>query len=97
MCVSVQQNFVKVVRATELILGIPVLGAKLAAKINTANFTAAIGAATSTNSENLFTDDVKSALDAAAPILLEMAVELSIPTIFNFNLASSPRTPLQTT
>lgn len=83
-------NFVKVVRAVELILGIPVPGAQLAAKITTANFTAAITAATNTNANDIFTDEVKSALKAAVPILIEMGAELSIPTIFNFNLASAP-------
>ncbi len=93
-------NFVKVVRAVELILGIPVPGAQLASKITTSNFTAAIGTATSTNSNDIFNDEVKSALQAAAPILAQIAVELSIPTIFNFNLASAPvhnqRSPLVT-
>ncbi|THG99809.1 hypothetical protein EW026_g2627 [Hermanssonia centrifuga] len=95
-----QMNFVKVVRAVELILGIPVPGAQLASKITTSNFTAAIGTATSTNSNDIFNDEVKSALQAAAPILAQIAVELSIPTIFNFNLASAPvhnqRSPLVT-
>lgn len=98
----VQQNFVKVVRAVELILGIPVPGAQLNAKVTTANFTSAITAVTGSSSaaSNIFTDEVKAALQAAVPILVEVGAELAIPAIFNFNLASAPlhnqRTPLVT-
>ena len=98
---TVQQNFVKVVRAVELILGIPVPGAQLNAKISTANFTSAISSVTnSTGLSSIFNDEVKSALQDAVPILVGVGIELAIPAIFNFNLASAPlhneRTPLVT-
>ena len=84
-------NFVKVVRAVELVLGIPVPGVQLDAQITTSNFTAAISdVCNGTSLSEIFNDEVKAALEAAAPILVEIAGELSIPTIFNFNLASAP-------
>ena len=97
----VQQNFVKVVRAVELILGISVPGVHLDTRVNTANFTAALSTVASTSSlSEIFNDEVKSALEAAVPILVQVGTELAIPAIFNFNLASAPlhnqRTPLTT-
>lgn len=85
----------------ELILGIPVPGVQLTSKISTSNFTAAITAVTSsTNLTSIFNDEVKAVLQDAVPILVEVGLELAIPAIFNFNLASAPvhnqRTPLVT-
>ncbi|KIP07427.1 glycoside hydrolase family 5 protein [Phlebiopsis gigantea 11061_1 CR5-6] len=96
-----QQNFVKVVRAVELILGIPVPGAQLTIKPSTSNFTSAITAVTtSTNLTSIFNDEVTSALQDAVPILVQVGYQLAVPAIFNFNLASAPlhsqREPLVT-
>lgn len=98
---AVQQNFVKVVRAVELILGIPVPGAQLTIKPSTSNFTSAITAVTtSTNLTSIFNDEVTSALQDAVPILVQVGYQLAVPAIFNFNLASAPlhsqREPLVT-
>jgi glucan endo-1,6-beta-glucosidase len=89
------------VRAVELILGIPVPGAQLASTVTTSNFTSAITSVTNqTNPGSIFTDEVKAALEAAVPILVQVGLELTIPAIFNFNLASAPlhneRSPLVT-
>lgn len=98
---AVQQNFVKVVRAVELILGIPVPGVQLATKPNTSNFTSAITAVTaSANLTSIFNDEVTSALKDAVPILVQVGYQLTVPAIFDFNLASAPlhsqREPLVT-
>lgn len=86
-------------RAVELILGIPVPGVQLSTKVTTSNFTAAItSVVNSTTSDTIFTDEVKSVLQDAVPILIQVAAELAIHAIFDFNLASAPlhdqRTPL---
>ncbi|KAI0642029.1 glycoside hydrolase family 5 protein [Trametes meyenii] len=83
-----QKNFVEVIRAVELILGIPVPGRSLDVQLNTANFTSALSATASTT--KLFNKEVTSALADAVPILVELGFELSIPTIFNFNMAAAP-------
>ena len=87
-------NFVKTIRATEAILGITVPGVKLAQEIKTSNFTEAVAQATSTNnSTDIFNAEVTAALQEAAPILIQMAIELAIPTVFALPV-SSQREPL---
>ncbi|OJT07167.1 Glucan endo-1,6-beta-glucosidase B [Trametes pubescens] len=83
-----QKNFVQVIRAVELILGIAVPGMSLDVQLHTSNFTSAITAAVGGN--NIFNSEVKSALTEAVPILVELGFELAISSIFNFNSASSP-------
>lgn len=85
---AVQKNFVQVIRAVELILGIPIPGLSLDVQLHTSNFTSAITAAVS--GSNIFNSEVKSALTEAVPILVELGFELAISSIFNFNSASSP-------
>ncbi|KAI0766145.1 glycoside hydrolase family 5 protein [Trametes elegans] len=93
-----QKNFVEVIRAVELILGIPVPGLKLDVQTHTSNFTSALS--TAAGASRIFNDAVKSALLEAVPILVELGWELAIPTIFNFNMAAAPlrnsREPLVT-
>ena len=98
---TVQKNFVKVVRATELLLGIPVPGESLSFKPNAgANFTSAVNQAASSSNKDLFTPEVLSVLRDSAPLLLQIATELAIPAIFDFSAASShinnARSPLVT-
>ncbi|KAI0332704.1 glycoside hydrolase family 5 protein [Cubamyces sp. BRFM 1775] len=83
-----QKNFVEVIRAVELVLGIPVPGLTLDVKVSTANLTSALSATVSAS--NLFNSEVKSALAEAVPILVELGFELAVSSIFNFNMASSP-------
>ncbi|KAH9851872.1 glycoside hydrolase family 5 protein [Lenzites betulinus] len=94
-----QKNFVQVIRAVELTLGIPVPGLSLDVRIHTSNFTAALSATASTS--NLFNQEVTSALIDAIPILVELGFELSLGSIFNFNMATSAlrntRQPLEAT
>ena len=96
----VQQNFVKVVRAVELLLDITVPGEQLTPPIATSNFTAAMTSASNGTDSGIFNDEVKSVLKDAAPILAEIALELVIPTIFDITLPSAPlhnqRAPLVT-
>ncbi|KAI0343318.1 glycoside hydrolase family 5 protein [Trametopsis cervina] len=93
-----QKNFVKTIRAVELLLGIPVPGEQLSFKVSTTNFTAALTGAATTSSGGIFTDEIKSVLRDAAPILAQVGFQLAIPTIFNFQLSSAPvhnqRSPL---
>ncbi|KZS99377.1 glycoside hydrolase family 5 protein, partial [Laetiporus sulphureus 93-53] len=92
-----QKNFVDTVRAVELTLGIPDPGLTLDTSITTTNFTAALGQVASTTT--IFNTNVTEALAAATPILLELAMQLSIPAILDTSLASgiASRSTLWTT
>ncbi|THG99802.1 hypothetical protein EW026_g2630 [Hermanssonia centrifuga] len=85
-----QNNFVRVVRAIEIIMGIPVPGNALSTPITTSNFTAAITTAINTNFNDYFNDEVRSALQDSIPILEGLANQLNIPAIFDFHLSSAP-------
>lgn len=86
-----QANFVKVVRAVELVLGIPVPGVTLDAQINTSNFTYALEhACHSSNLTEIFTGEVVKALEDAIPILIEVGFELAIPAFTDFDFTSAP-------
>jgi glucan endo-1,6-beta-glucosidase len=87
---SVQVNFVKTIRAVELLLGIPVPGETLSFKLSTTNFTSALTDAASSSDSGIFTDEIKSVLRDAAPILAQVGFELAIPAIFDFQLSSAP-------
>ncbi|KAI0630906.1 glycoside hydrolase family 5 protein [Trametes polyzona] len=86
-----QKNFVKVIRAVELALGIPVQGLSTNVQIPTANLAAALG--TAVNSSDLFNNEVKSAVLDSVPILAELAFELSFPQTLGH---SNQRQPLVT-
>ncbi|KDQ61913.1 glycoside hydrolase family 5 protein [Jaapia argillacea MUCL 33604] len=78
-----QMNFVKVVRAVELMLGIPVPGYTAPTVSSSSNFTAVLVEAassnyTTTSYANLFNPEVQSVLRDAAPIMLEVAAQLGI-------------------
>ncbi|KAH9926968.1 glycoside hydrolase family 5 protein [Fomitopsis serialis] len=91
-----QKNFVDVVRAVELTLGIPVAGLSLGAEITTSNFTAALGQVA--NASTVFNPDVRAALAAAAPILVDLAVQLAVPALLDTGLGGGvDRTSLLTT
>lgn len=93
---TVQKNFVDTVRAVELILGIPVQGMSLDTQISTNNFTAALGQVA--NASTIFNAEVREALAAAAPILVELAVQLAVPALLDVNLGGGvDRTSLMTT
>lgn len=92
----VQKNFVDTVRAVELLLGIPVSGMSLGTQITTTNFTQALDDASSLS--NVFNENVRAALAAAAPILVDLAIELSVPALLDVNLGGNvDRTTLVTT
>ncbi|TCD68028.1 hypothetical protein EIP91_011639 [Steccherinum ochraceum] len=91
-----QKNFVKTVRATELALGISVPEAKLSLNVDASvNFTSAIDAAASTSGNNIFTSEVKAALKAAIPILVEVSNQLGMG--FDLEASLHSREPLVTT
>ena len=83
----VQKNFVDTVRAVELLLGIPVQGMSLGTEITTTNFTQALDDAS--NLTNIFNENVRAALAAAAPILVDLAVELAVPALLDVNLGGN--------
>ncbi|TFY74678.1 hypothetical protein EWM64_g9334 [Hericium alpestre] len=79
-----QKNFVKTVRAIELLLGIPVPGHQLdlpAAQISL-DLTSAVSKTT-----GLFNAEVAQALSAALPILLSMEAELGLSDILDIGKA----------
>jgi hypothetical protein len=84
---TVQKNFVRVVRAVELLLSIPVPNTKLDIAITTSNFTAALGMAAGSS---IFNSEVKKALADASPILLKLGVQFALKTIFDFKLSNAP-------
>lgn len=91
----------KVVRATELLLGIPVPGEELAFALSpSANFTIAVNQAASSSNKNLFTPEVLSALKDATPLLIQVANELSITALLDLSAtsfgANNARSPLVT-
>ncbi|KAG2072055.1 glycoside hydrolase family 5 protein [Suillus decipiens] len=76
-----QKNFVQVMRAVELILGISVPSSSLSLSIPASvsnNFTAALSAA---SSANIFQAEVQAALSDAVPILLEIGAAYGLQTI----------------
>lgn len=81
-----QKEFVDTVRAVELTLGIPVPGLSLDTQINTSNFTEALGQVASLST--IFNSNVREALAAAAPMLVDLAVQLSVPALLDTSLAS---------
>lgn len=94
---SVQKEFVDTVRAVELTLGIPVPGLTLDTKVTTTNFTEALGQVA--NTSTIFNANVKQALAEAAPMLVELAIQLAVPALLDTSLASgvASRTTLLTT
>lgn len=90
--VLVQKNFVQVVRAVELALGISVPHVPAASVAPGANFTLALK---NVADANIFNDEVRSTLVDAVPILLWAAEELSLGVAFSTHL-SGQRTPLWT-
>ncbi|KAG1830478.1 glycoside hydrolase family 5 protein, partial [Suillus subalutaceus] len=77
-----QKNFVEVMRAVELTLGIFVPSSSLSLSVSASvsnNFTAALSA---TSSATIFSAEVQAALLDAVPILLEIGVACGLQTIF---------------
>ncbi|KII86072.1 glycoside hydrolase family 5 protein [Plicaturopsis crispa FD-325 SS-3] len=83
-----QKDFVRVVRAVELIIGVPVPNTTLAQSISTTNLTLALTEVSSANGA-VFTDMVVSALKAASPILQGLATQFSLDSVTNFNKATT--------
>jgi hypothetical protein len=77
-----QKNFVEVIRAVELTLGIFVPSSRFSLSVSASvsnNFTAALSA---TSSATIFSTEVQAALLDAVPILLEIGVACGLQTIF---------------
>ncbi|KAG2152572.1 glycoside hydrolase family 5 protein [Suillus bovinus] len=89
-----QKNFVQVIRAVELILGIFVPSSGLSLSVSpsvSTNFTAALSA---TSSASIFPVEVQAALLDAVPILLEIGVECGLQAIFETSPFKPSRTSL---
>jgi hypothetical protein len=79
---SVQKNFVQVVRAVELALGIPVSGvAPLSVPSSSRNVTGALSAASSL--PDLFNPEVRQVLQDMVPVLIKVALQLSLNLNFD--------------
>ncbi|KAF8075187.1 glycoside hydrolase family 5 protein [Lyophyllum atratum] len=79
-----QKNFVRVVRAVEYLLGLPVPSLNLKAKSNiSANVTASLEAAAVL--PPAFPEEVRSVILEAIPILLKIGVQLSVKEMFSFS------------
>jgi hypothetical protein len=78
---TVQTQFVQVVRAVEIVLGIPVPGLK-PGSFASSNFTAALGLA---GTSTIFTQEVRSVLLETVPILLQLGLELKLDAMFHFS------------
>ncbi|KAJ2915952.1 hypothetical protein MD484_g4479, partial [Candolleomyces efflorescens] len=77
-----QKNFVQVVRAVELALGIHVRGvAPLSGPSSSRNVTGALSAASS--SPNFFNSEVRQVLQDMVPVLIKVAQQLSLNLIFD--------------
>jgi hypothetical protein len=88
---TVQKNFVHVIRAVELTLGIPVpweLSVSVSAS-DSNNFTAALSASATT-----FSAEVQAALLDAVPILIEIGAACGLQTILEASPFKSFRTSL---
>ena len=94
MAILVQHDFVLIIRAVELILGITPPG-KPHYNANTTNVAQAFtNAAASAD----FTPNVRAALQSAVPILTELSQQLQEPALVTFDPASNAnRSPLFTT
>ncbi|KAJ7065268.1 glycoside hydrolase family 5 protein [Mycena amicta] len=81
-----QKSFVRVIRATEYLLGLPTPGFPAVAAPANGNFSQILPQITDT--ANLFTDEVRSVLRDTVPILLKMGVSgasrRSTPLVSNF-------------
>lgn len=91
---TVQKNFVQIIRAIELTLGIPVPSSNFPASVLPSvsnNFTAALIA---TTSAPMFSKEVQVALLEAIPILLEIGEACGLPKILEASPSMRPRDPL---
>lgn len=89
-----QKNFVQVIRAVELTLGIPVPSWDVSVSVSASvsnNFTAALSA---TSSATIFSPEVQAAISDAVPILREMGVAYGLQTIFEASPFKPDRTSL---
>ena len=73
----------KTIRAVELLLGISVPDETLNFKLPSTNFTDMLTVAASSSGDNIFTDEIKSVLKDAVPILVEVGLELGVSAIFD--------------
>ncbi|KAG6817308.1 hypothetical protein H0H87_010325 [Tephrocybe sp. NHM501043] len=94
-----QKNFVLVIRAVELLLGIPVPKTKGAVDLDvdvqvSPNITVSLGYANQL--PPIFSKEVRTAVLESIPILLKLCVKLSLKDIFNYAVSSRKRESLYT-
>ena len=73
----------KTIRAVELLLGISVPDETLNFKLPSTNFTDVLTVAASSSGDNIFTDEIRSVLKDAVPILVEVGLQLGVSAIFH--------------
>ncbi|KAI0047138.1 glycoside hydrolase family 5 protein [Auriscalpium vulgare] len=78
-----QVNFVKTVRAVELLLGIPVPGRTLDLPSNVSNLTSALASASSSDQTGLFSVEVVQAIKSALPMLVGLEEQLELSDILD--------------
>lgn len=88
--IVVQKNFVKIVRAIELILGVPVPGLELPTNLTSTNYTLVISTILNTTTNDIFTPEIKSVLQDSVPILVQLGTDIGIFTIFDFSQTITP-------
>ncbi|KAG1771497.1 glycoside hydrolase family 5 protein [Suillus occidentalis] len=89
-----QENFVQIMRAVELTLGISVPSSNLSVSVSTSvsnNFTAALS---ETSSATVFSAEVQAALSEAVPIIRGIGTTYSLQTIFEASSFKQSGTPL---
>jgi hypothetical protein len=91
---TVQENFVQIIRAVELTLGVSVPSSNLSVSVSTSvsnNFTAALSA---TSSSTVFSAEVQAALSEAIPIIRRIGTTYNLQTIFEASPFKQSGTPL---
>ncbi|KAG2143787.1 glycoside hydrolase family 5 protein [Suillus bovinus] len=91
-----QENFVQIVRAVELTLGISVPSSNLSVSVSASvsnNFTAALS---ETSLETIFPAEVQAALSEAVPIIMGIGATYGLQTIFEASPFKKSGTPLVT-
>ncbi|KAG2072418.1 glycoside hydrolase family 5 protein [Suillus decipiens] len=91
-----QENFVQIVRAVELTLGISVPSSNLSLSVSASvsnNFTAALS---ETSSATIFSTEVQAALSQAVPIIMGIGETHDLQTIFEASPFKKSGTPLVT-
>ncbi|THH08906.1 hypothetical protein EW146_g8839 [Bondarzewia mesenterica] len=78
-----QKNFVKTVRAIELLLGIPLPNHSLPSALRSMSLTASLPLAAQSDKSGIFNDEVMQAVENALPILLGIGQDLGLEDVLD--------------